>query len=418
MLAGFRRRLAADDDGISLVEMLVAILILGIVLSAMASTMISSIIAVNRNERLTRATQLGNEALEELQTLDWDRVGLYSSDVAAAPQFGGTTQFEGEDVVVIPDESPADALVPLATEPVTRDGVAFELQRAITWTNAGVGAADYKRFVATLSWNDRGTPAELRVAGTRAPAPTEVVPVFGATLSVDATSVSYDATGTTATPSTLTFTAVADPAADAFPSLTWEDAAGVDQPLSPPMTSIDGNVTWTTTVDTGSLGLPAGSVVVTFRATRVLDVAEASVTLAVTYDGTPPTITVRDLELSQAGKTPICVKTSGPNAGKPQPDLTITADIEGLGSSDQGYVGVGWTGEPQIFDMNWVTDNPGGSLFELVVSNAGTFPLPTPSDVTFSIYRRASLSDPFDAGDLLWTDPLTPPYTTKSGGSC
>jgi prepilin-type N-terminal cleavage/methylation domain-containing protein len=409
----------ASDDGFGLIETMVAILILGIVLTAMASTMISSMIAVSRNEHLTRATQLGNEALEELQSLDWDRVGLYTSDVATAPQFGGTTQFEGEDVVVIPDESPVDPVVPQATETVTRDGDAFELQRAITWTNAGVGAGDYKGFVVTLAWTDRGTPGELRVAGTRAPAPTEAVPVFGATLSVDQTTVAYDATGTSATPSTLTFTAVADPAADAFPSLTWEDAAGVEQSMSPPMTSLDGGVTWTTTVDTGTLGLPAGSVVVTFRATRGLAVAEASVTLAVTYDGIPPTVAVRGLALSQGTKTPICVLTSGSKAGQPKPpsDLAITADIEGLGSSDQGYVGVGWTGESRIFDMTWVADNPGGSFFELVVSNEGKFPLPAGSDVTFSIYRRASLSEAFDAEDLLWTDPRTPPYTTK-GGSC
>ncbi|MDP9406285.1 MAG: type II secretion system GspH family protein [Actinomycetota bacterium] len=187
MLARLRRRLAGDD-GISLVEMIVAIGLVAVVLLALMSSTITALAAIRGNERQVRATALVNEILENLQALDFERAGLYDAEVAS--HFGPTTtEFEGEDLVILPDEATRDALIPYpaglaaggaAVNPVKRDGVAYDVETVITWVDEasdGVGPADadgpkdIKRFVAMVTWQHNGGPRTLRTEALRAPTP-------------------------------------------------------------------------------------------------------------------------------------------------------------------------------------------------------------------------------------------------------
>lgn len=166
---------ARDQSGLSLIEMLVALFVVGVVLTAMASVAMTSLRAVQSDERTVRSTQLGNEILESLLVVPYDLVGLYASEADA---HFGQASFEGEDLVLLAD--PADPqdredLVPVPAWQETRDGIEYEVELAITWVDDPDTASvqDYKRVIVMLSWEVRGRPSSARVEALRAPGPGE-----------------------------------------------------------------------------------------------------------------------------------------------------------------------------------------------------------------------------------------------------
>lgn len=173
-----------DESGISLVEMLVAILILGVVLAGMARTIIGSLTSVQGQERLVQATALGNELAEELQALPWEGATLCSTEVMPASAFGGLT-FGGRPLVVNDDTDCTTRGFPKpVVNGVTRNGLSFDVRRAIVWEDdlsdndpvTGVdpdGAEDFKRFILTISWLERGSTRSTVVESVRSPGPDE-----------------------------------------------------------------------------------------------------------------------------------------------------------------------------------------------------------------------------------------------------
>lgn len=414
MLIWLRRRLA-HDDGISLVEVLVAMLILMVVLTAMANTLITSLFAITNNERQSRGTQLGNELLEQLQALPWDTVGFYTSDSPSTAEgtpviVGATRDALEEAVTPHPDGCTYGEAVagvpPVERESVERDGVCYDVERAIVWENHGDG--DYKKFIVTVSWAVGSRPRTARVAATRAPAPGDGIPVFAAELDVDATEVTYNVDQTAATPSTLTFTATLTSPADSPVSLTWDDA-GTAVPTSPAMTSSDGGLTWTTAVDMTAAPWDPGDVIFTFTATAGESEAQDQVTVTFTQEGAPPVVEVRSLTLSQPGpptKTPICVKGgNGSNAGKPDPNLFVDIDVRGLGSVDDGRVKVSWTDQSVAQIANYETVNAAGdgAVFRLIVDNNLQF---TNAEQTFEVHIDDAFAGAFG------------PFAVHSGSAC
>ena len=130
MFAWVHRRLRSDD-GISLVEMLVSIVLLGLVLAALGNTLFTSMAAARQNEGLTQATAVANEQLEMLQAMRWADLN------PASPP-------------VIPD--------------VTRDGTTYDVTTEVAW----VSEPQYKSYAVELDWVENNKPHTIRVEGRRA----------------------------------------------------------------------------------------------------------------------------------------------------------------------------------------------------------------------------------------------------------
>ena len=130
MFAWVHRRLRSDD-GISLVEMLVSIVLLGLVLAALGNTLFTSMAAARQNEGLTQATAVANEQLEKLQAMRWGDL------VPGSPP-------------IIPD--------------VTKDGTTYDVTTEVAWVSQPL----YKRFVVELDWVENNKPHSIRVEGRRA----------------------------------------------------------------------------------------------------------------------------------------------------------------------------------------------------------------------------------------------------------
>lgn len=158
-----------SEDGLSLVEILVAFVVIAIVLTALASTAIASLQSLTRSERVTGATHVGNEVLEELSGVPFELLGLYESESAAT--FPTSPQFEGEDLVIYPDPGIRDDRVPLPERSLFQDGTRYEVTIAIVWDRRDDAIDSYKRMIVDVSWNLRGDELSTRVERLIAPAP-------------------------------------------------------------------------------------------------------------------------------------------------------------------------------------------------------------------------------------------------------
>lgn len=167
MVTRLRRRLAGED-GISLVEMLVALVMLAVVLSASAGFFTTTLVSLQGAELRTMATALANEELENLRVLGWDDLGFYADDFTVAdPAEPGTVEIEAE--------RPASAAAPLPAGEATRSNTTMRIHRSITWVDNSQTSepTDYKRLVVTVDWDDRGRGRTITVESLRSPNPNE-----------------------------------------------------------------------------------------------------------------------------------------------------------------------------------------------------------------------------------------------------
>ena len=161
MPAGLRHRIQ-QEEGISLVEVLVSILLLGLVLMALGSTLTASMAAARQDESQTHGVALATERLENLQALHWSQVGFYSDANgfrATPPGMGGlATRSLG------PTPSPADVAVPKPLETnISRDGRTYTVRTDIVWQEVN----RYLRFRVQVDWQDGGSARQAVLEGRR-----------------------------------------------------------------------------------------------------------------------------------------------------------------------------------------------------------------------------------------------------------
>lgn len=178
------------DDGITLVELLVAIAILTIILSAVAASLIAFSREAIASERRAQATALLNQVHEEFQAAPWDAVGTLPADFAeivnedepldaldplrdrltlpSDPDELPTLMSEEglQDLVVTAD---VDAAIPVYWNP-TIDERDYEVYRFVTWVDrTGDGAPDIKRLTAIVRWDVLARSYEQEFVSERAP---------------------------------------------------------------------------------------------------------------------------------------------------------------------------------------------------------------------------------------------------------
>ena len=162
------RRLESDD-GLTIIELMIAALIVMIAFAALASTVIASFSAIRSNENRVTATALANEAIEDMTTMPWGQVGIREGEAPAEFDDNGTyTYSHGELIVVLSD----DEGVPDQHETsVFRDGREYEVERMVTWFEEGGGPA-LKRMIVWVRWDDGAR--SVRTEGLRAPDPGDI----------------------------------------------------------------------------------------------------------------------------------------------------------------------------------------------------------------------------------------------------
>lgn len=178
MLAVRTRRRTADEAGFTLVEMMLAIFVVGIVLSGLAATLLTSLRAATSNERETRATSYAQQEIEILQSVNWDFAGLYTQDVDAAnagwsDRLSGPGFYDGAELITIPGPASVAARVQSVPQPrstIDDRGVIYTIDRYVTWIDRdGDGAPETRRFTVVATWDDREADRGITITAERAP---------------------------------------------------------------------------------------------------------------------------------------------------------------------------------------------------------------------------------------------------------
>jgi prepilin-type N-terminal cleavage/methylation domain-containing protein len=181
-----RRTVGADEAGMTLVELVVAMMLLGVILSAAAAALINFAGATHNNERRVQATAVMNGLHENLQGVPWHDAGIFEDEIDRLAPVGVTNgsppTFEGREVVTIPppdEDCPVDEpdcvraptvpranyTIPNASE-TSPDGREYEIFQVVTWD--GTGGAEVKRFTTIVEWEVRGRTVTERFDSERA----------------------------------------------------------------------------------------------------------------------------------------------------------------------------------------------------------------------------------------------------------
>lgn len=132
------------EDGFTIVELMVALVVLAVGLLPLFSMMGQGMSGINRGKVNTIATQIAQEQVEKIRMMTYNNIGLT----------GG---------------NPPGTISPY--ESVTKSGVDFTIQRSVDWVDDpddGLGAADpnskdYKRFEVVVRWTDPAPAGTTRM---------------------------------------------------------------------------------------------------------------------------------------------------------------------------------------------------------------------------------------------------------------
>jgi len=285
-----------NDEGFTLVEMLVSLVLLALVLSSFLGVTLSAVASNRLAEGRTTANQVLAEQLELLQATKWSRAGLRSGDCG----FPGASDV-GQDTVQLNDaRQPGDpypqfggaCAASAGQAAVVRGGITYTVVQHITWNDDaadGTGAADTdydgthdeKRFLVMVSWTQPGKARTVTATALRAPTTSEVTPrspkAVGFVLSASATGhQTLDTANALTAPVVLT---VQTSAAATAVTVTYATRLLVSLPPVALVPDALGT-TWTATLPIGTCCFNAGSEIFTFRGSTPLTTASATASVA------------------------------------------------------------------------------------------------------------------------------------------
>ena len=140
--------------------MMISILLLGIILTAAAMSLIQFGRTAAENERRVQATAIMNGLHEQFATASWHSLGLYDDEVQPLvdegliePAAGGYADEHGDPVVLLGDLGAADRdpNVPDPSYTLELDDRTYEVRQIVTWPDGG--AAEVKRLKTIVSWS-------------------------------------------------------------------------------------------------------------------------------------------------------------------------------------------------------------------------------------------------------------------------
>ena len=166
MFVWVHRRLR-EEEGISLVEMLVSILLLGLVLSALGNVLLTSMASARQGEGTTGGSAIAGEALENLHAVPWAALGFYTSDVGytATATVGGQVL----NTVALGSTRPAAAAAPKPTYTKTVDNKVYTVTQRVVWKTLN----RYKWMRVRVTWNDGATARQVVLEARRARKPSD-----------------------------------------------------------------------------------------------------------------------------------------------------------------------------------------------------------------------------------------------------
>lgn len=337
MSAFLWRRLRADDYGISLVEVLVSIVILGIALAAFAGTITSALATITSDEQVVRGNQLAADLVEDVRSLPWACIGFAATDSDYVP---------GPATVTVDTASGCTGAPPprMTADTRTVDGQPYRVTRTIDWVDVAdvPGTQNHKIITVSLDWTVRGNAYTTSTSSIRIPTTQEVpldavdttcTPGSIARLSVTPTIVEIATSGQT----NETISVVVDTCS---PSSTVRlDAVTVGDFLLTPINAE--KTSWRIAMAVGTPNFQPGTLdwVVTATSTTSAVPVTATQTMTFFYANTLPPLDVTAITPTAI----LCVNENGTDQQRLRNAVSVTITLEGMTAVSQGTVTLGWT---------------------------------------------------------------------------
>lgn len=157
----------ASEQGISLVEVMVAMLLLSMAAISLGGLFITSIGTASYSNQRSQATTLASSELASVQSIPYAQVGFYSDQLgySATGTDGLTTVTLGScSTTLCSSTPPTPLLTPVST--ISENGVTFTLDTSIVWANAYVPGSStsttvsdsqaYKLVTVQIQWSAPG----------------------------------------------------------------------------------------------------------------------------------------------------------------------------------------------------------------------------------------------------------------------
>ncbi len=142
------------ERGATIVEMIVATMLLAIAVLAAATAMGAATKTAAVAEHRSVAARLATSEVESIRSRPYGLIGIDPATRGYKPRFEGRPTVSGRDHVLKP------------TGTVSVGGVDYRIERHVTWSPITVGgstsAEGFKIITIIVAWDDTGGPHEVR----------------------------------------------------------------------------------------------------------------------------------------------------------------------------------------------------------------------------------------------------------------
>ena len=152
---------AGGDDGFTLVETVMAGLVVVLLVAGFGLSMRTAFVGSHENHAAQEATALAQEQIEVARSLDWDELALSSVsddapliDAATATLLATEAGLDADELLHV---DPAGLLPPMSVEVV--DHVSYIVWQYVSTTPDGL-----RRVIALVQWESEGAMADYRTS--------------------------------------------------------------------------------------------------------------------------------------------------------------------------------------------------------------------------------------------------------------
>lgn len=276
------------ESGFTLVEMMIALLIVTVAFVALAGLLMASLRTLTVQKNRNEGNELATQAIEDLQRLDYNHLGICNT-ASGAPS-GLTDPVYLANCTSPTYEAPCPApgvsgTVPQTTYTCTNQSIIYNISRYVGWSDSSHSA---KRLAVVVKWKDRvgdhevaeqssvRSPDQGSVIGQPAPTITTTTLTIGSgTQCNNSTSTIGLVSGVIQCP--ITFTAnvggVPDNVFVNFLSLSSGSPVASSLAMTEFGTNADGTTTWTASLpaNTSQFTFGSGTQFITYVADRSAD---------------------------------------------------------------------------------------------------------------------------------------------------